>query len=98
MAKTPQYSKHNDVPLPPSIKGTRRLVREKAMQLLSAQEVSGVHWRDNFLHIFPFEYRLEEAATPNRLLTEEEIERLEKLVDDIEDDLATERQFNFDRT
>jgi hypothetical protein len=28
----------------------------------------------------------------------EEIERLEKLVDDIEDDLATERQFNFDRT
>ena len=77
MAKTPQYSKHNDVPLPPSIKGTRRLVREKAMQLLSAQEVSGVHWRDNFLHIFPFEYRLEEAATPNRLLTEEEIERLD---------------------
>jgi hypothetical protein len=28
----------------------------------------------------------------------EEIERLEKLVDDIEDDLASERQFNFDRT
>jgi transcription antitermination protein NusB len=77
MAKTPQYSKHNDVPLPPNIKGTRRLVREKAMQLLSAQEVSGVHWRDNFLHIFPFEYRLEEAPTPNRLLTEEEIERLD---------------------
>lgn len=77
MAKTPQYSKHNDVPLPPSIKGTRRLVREKVMQLFSAQEVSGVHWRDNFLHIFPFEYRLEEAKTPNRLLTEEEIERLE---------------------
>jgi hypothetical protein len=28
----------------------------------------------------------------------EEVERLEKLVDDIEDDLASERQFNFDRT
>ena len=28
----------------------------------------------------------------------EEVERLEKLVDDIEDDLASERQYNFDRT
>ena len=28
----------------------------------------------------------------------QEVERLEKLVDDIEDDLASERQFNFDRT
>jgi hypothetical protein len=28
----------------------------------------------------------------------EEVDRLEKLVDDIEDDLATERQFNFDWT
>jgi hypothetical protein len=30
--------------------------------------------------------------------SKQEVERLEKLVDDIEDDLATERQFNFDRT
>jgi hypothetical protein len=28
----------------------------------------------------------------------EEVERLERLVDDIEDDLASERQANFDRT
>jgi hypothetical protein len=28
----------------------------------------------------------------------EEVTRLEKLVDDIEDDLAAERQYNFDRT
>ena len=28
----------------------------------------------------------------------EEVARLEKLVDDIEDDLASERQYNFDRT
>jgi hypothetical protein len=28
----------------------------------------------------------------------EEVERLERLVDDIEDDLAAERQQNFDRT
>jgi hypothetical protein len=30
--------------------------------------------------------------------SKQEVERLEKLVDDIEDDLARERQFNFDRT
>jgi hypothetical protein len=30
--------------------------------------------------------------------SKQEVERLEKLVDDIEDDLAAERQFNFDRT
>jgi hypothetical protein len=28
----------------------------------------------------------------------EEVERLERLVDDIEDDLASEMQYNFDRT
>jgi hypothetical protein len=30
--------------------------------------------------------------------SKQEVERLEKLVDDIEDDLAAERQSNFDRT
>jgi hypothetical protein len=30
--------------------------------------------------------------------SKQEVERLERLVDDIEDDLATERQSNFDRT
>jgi hypothetical protein len=30
--------------------------------------------------------------------SKQEVERLEKLVDDIEDDLARERQFNFHRT
>jgi N utilization substance protein B len=64
--------------LPPkAIKGTRRLVREKAMQLLSAQEVSEVHWRENFPHIFSVEFRLEDAETPNRLLSEEEVRNLE---------------------
>lgn len=47
------------------------------MQLLSAQEVSEVHWRDNFPHIFMVEFRLEEAETPNRLLSEEEVRNLE---------------------
>ena len=31
-------------------------------------------------------------------IAKEEVERLERLVDDIEDDLAAERQANFDRT
>ncbi len=60
-----------------SVKGTRRLAREKAMQLLSAQEVSEVPWRENFSHIFPYEYRVTEPEFPNRLMSEEEVERLE---------------------
>lgn len=70
-------SKTKVVPPPRVIKGTRRLVREKAMQLLSAQDVSEVHWRDNFPHIFMVEFRLQEAETPDRLLTEQEIANLE---------------------
>jgi N utilization substance protein B len=61
----------------PIVKGTRRIAREKVMQLLSAQEVSEVHWRENFPHVFPYEYRIDEAETPNRLLSEQEVERLE---------------------
>lgn len=59
------------------IKGTRRIAREKVMQLLAAQEVSEVHWRENFPHVFNYEYRIDEADAPNRLLTEEEREFLE---------------------
>ena len=61
----------------PVIKGTRRIAREKAMQLLSAQEISGVHWRENFPFVFPYEFRIHEAETPKRLLSEEEVEKLE---------------------
>jgi transcription antitermination factor NusB len=66
-------------PLPeiPTVKGTRRLAREKALQLYSAQEVSGVPWRENFALVFPFEYRIDEPEYPNRLMSPEEIERLE---------------------
>ncbi|MFY7998980.1 MAG: transcription antitermination factor NusB [Candidatus Kapaibacteriota bacterium] len=61
----------------PIVKGTRRIAREKVMQLLSAQEISEVPWRENFPYIFPYEYRIDEAETPNRLLTEQEVESLE---------------------
>ncbi|MCS6807832.1 MAG: transcription antitermination factor NusB [Bacteroidota bacterium] len=61
----------------PVIKGTRRTAREKVMQLLAAQEVSDVHWRENFPYVFYHEYRVDDAEQPNRLLTEEEREYLE---------------------
>jgi transcription antitermination protein NusB len=59
------------------VKGTRRLAREKAMQLLVAQDVSGVAWRENFALVFPVEYRLSDPEYPQRLMSPEEIERLE---------------------
>ncbi len=65
------------------IKGTRRLVREKVMQILAAQHVSGVQWDDNFNRIFPYEFRDEDDSSPSRLLTRAEIEQLEadKIID-----------------
>lgn len=60
-----------------NIKGTRRLAREKVMQLLSVQEVSNVPWKENFHHIFSVEYRTTEPEYPNRLMSEEEVEQLE---------------------
>lgn len=59
------------------IKGTRRIVREKVMQILAAQNVSGVDWHEIFDKIFPFEFRLEEVETPGRLLSRKEIDELE---------------------
>lgn len=59
------------------IKGTRRIVREKVMQILAAQNVSGVDWQEIFDKIFPYEFRLEEVETPQRLLSRKEIDELE---------------------
>ncbi len=60
------------------VKGTRRLVREKAMQILAAMHVSGVDWLENFDRIFPFEFRDEEIEqSSERLLTRDEIALLE---------------------
>ncbi len=62
---------------PQPVRGSRRLAREKAMQMLAAQDVSGVHWKENFPHVFPVEYRLKDPTFPNRLMSPEEVERLE---------------------
>lgn len=59
------------------VKGTRRIVREKVMQILAAQNVSGVDWQEIFDKIFPYEFRLEEVETPQRLLSRREIDELE---------------------
>ncbi len=60
------------------IKGTRRLVREKAMQILAAMHVSGVDWLENFERIFPYDFRDEDIEqSSERLLTRDEIARME---------------------
>lgn len=62
---------------PKIVKGTRRLAREKTMQILLAQEFSGETWQSIFDRIFPFEFRAEDEITPDRLLTPDEIVELE---------------------
>ncbi len=62
-----------------SIRGNRRLVREKAMQILLASEIMGCSWREVFQHIFfrEFTFDSKEAADPQKLLTPAEILELE---------------------
>jgi N utilization substance protein B len=76
-SSSPQSETNKQEIRTPVVKGTRRIAREKAMQLLSAQEISGVHWRENFPFVFPYEFRVHEAEAPKRLLSEEEVEKLE---------------------
>lgn len=60
------------------VKGTRRLVREKAMQIIIASEMSGVSWGTIFSHIFfrIFNFDTDENL-PEKLLKPEEIIELE---------------------
>ncbi len=60
------------------VKGTRRLVREKALQIIIASEMSGVSWGTNFSHIFfrVFNFDTDENL-PERLLKPDEIIELE---------------------
>jgi transcription antitermination protein NusB len=75
--RTSRQSTRRELPEQRVVKGTRRLAREKAMQLLSAQDISEVAWRDNFPMIFPVDYRLTDPEYPQRLMSPEEIEHLE---------------------
>jgi transcription antitermination protein NusB len=80
MAKTNDARSNPTLPasktMTKTTKGSRRLAREKVMQLLAAQDVSGVHWRQNFVHIFPYDYQIHEPEA-TRLLSEEEVAHLE---------------------
>jgi|DewCreStandDraft_4_1066084.scaffolds.fasta_scaffold00401_25 N utilization substance protein B len=60
------------------IKGTRRLSREKALQIIIACEVSNTPWRENFNHIFFRDFTFDEIETePKKLLRPDEILELE---------------------
>lgn len=63
---------------PDPVRGTRRLAREKVMQILFAEEMSGGNWKDLFNNVFHYDFRDEERdASDDRLLTRKEIELLE---------------------
>ncbi len=61
------------------IKGTRRLAREKVLQILMAYDISGSDLDDIFSHVFFREFNFDEPeqVEEGKLLTMEEIEELE---------------------
>ncbi|MFH1051943.1 MAG: transcription antitermination factor NusB [bacterium] len=61
-----------------SITGSRRLAREKVMQILMSTEVSEIPWEENFSHIFYRKFNFgDKEEKQTKLLTEEEIFELE---------------------
>ncbi len=62
-----------------STRGSRRLAREKVLQILAACETAGCSWREVFQHIFfrEFTFDSKDAENPKKLLTPEEIFELE---------------------
>ncbi len=64
---------------PDAVRGTRRLAREKVMQILFAEEMSGGDWKNLFNYVFHYDFRDEERdPKDDRLLTRKEIELLEQ--------------------
>lgn len=65
-----------------SIRGSRRLVREKVLQILLAYQVSEIPWTVIFDYVFFREYRFDEEFSPevedpNNIYTPEEVSELE---------------------
>ena len=61
-----------------TIKGSRKLAREKAMQVIIAQDVSGADWEKIFDHVFFRIFTFDtDKKKPTRLLTPDEIFELE---------------------
>lgn len=60
------------------IKGTRRLSREKVLQIIIAYEVSDTPWTEIFNHIFFRDFTFDDIETePKKLLTPDEILEIE---------------------
>ena len=60
------------------IKGSRRLAREKCLQVLAACENSGIRWQDVFQHILFRDFQFDDGEPDtNRLLTTEQIAEIE---------------------
>lgn len=63
-----------------SVHGNRRLVREKALQMLMATEVSSIDWRESFQHVFGRDFSFvtrEQDGPEGKQLTTEEVMELE---------------------
>ncbi len=60
-----------------TVKGTRRLVREKVMQIFSASDISSIAPSELFHHIFPYDFRGVDPVQPDRYLTDAEIAQLD---------------------
>jgi N utilization substance protein B len=60
------------------VKGSRHLAREKALQILTASEVSGTEWEVIFQHVFYRNFNFgDEEEKPTKLLNPEEIVEIE---------------------
>jgi transcription antitermination protein NusB len=73
------------------VKGTRRLVREKVMQIFSASDISAITPADLFHYIFPYDFRGVDPKQPDRYLTDDEIAALD--ADPIIDWQIEEKEF-----
>lgn len=61
-----------------SIKGSRRLLREKIIQILTAFEVSETPWTTNFNHIFFRDFNFgDNEEKSEKLLTQDEVTEIE---------------------
>lgn len=60
------------------IHGTRRLAREKVLQILAAYFISNIPWEESFNHIFEREFNFgDDEVRFDKLLTPEEIAEIE---------------------
>ncbi|MBN8572553.1 MAG: transcription antitermination factor NusB [Candidatus Kapabacteria bacterium] len=62
------------------VKGSRRLAREKVLQILAACETSGIDWQSIYTHVIMREFSFnpeEERGKPEKLMTPAEIDEFE---------------------